>query len=661
MIYILSFWSDIGFSIKQALRTLTGRIAATLYGYIINLYNVFMYTARAEILTDEFIQGIYNKVGLILGIFMAFKLTFSLIQSLIDPNKLSDEKTGFGGIIKRSVISIVLLGITPSLFDMAFSFQNMIVGTSNSTDNIIYKIIVGESPSKDAETFGHVIAADLYFGFYKEAYEGALNEGVTIEYPDSGGVEIVKHDYKYLKESIVNGNLQFSDTVDYLSMTNSGKYVIVWDEIFAIGMAIAMIWILVSYCIQVATRVIQLAYLQLIAPVPILSYISDPEGSFKRWTQQCLTTYLDLFIRLAIIYFVITVSTQILEAVSDVDSVLFISTGLSKDSDELFWVSLFLILGLLMFGKKVPDLLKDLFPNLGGGAASIGFGLKKPKDLPGYGLAKGVATFGAGAAIGGIAGMASGLRHGERLRGKLAGFGGGFFRGAASARTKGNIFKNASKGMANVRAANQRAYEKHHDGSSFWGRKAPVHAERKAADFERELELYKNYNSVNDALDKELDKDASVQFEMNKLEQLKRTGTITEVLKDSRGNVIRDRSGNALTRTRAINANDIQRANDKIKAARERALENKISSGDAKISNFMQNLEAIRVAGVESGYEGFSNASLTDGSASARVSARKANKDSVVREDNNIQGAGGSRHEEYKRAKANAKYQRNGN
>ena len=116
-----------------------------------------------------------------------------------------------------------------------------------------------------------------------------------------------------------------------------------------------MVYILITYCISVATRVIQLAYLQLIAPVPILSYISDPEGSFKNWTKQCMTTYLDLFIRLAIIYFIITVSTQILQAFSEVGSVFYESTGLEAGSGTAKWVSRFLIIGLLMFGKRVPE------------------------------------------------------------------------------------------------------------------------------------------------------------------------------------------------------------------------------------------------------------------------------------------------------------------
>lgn len=465
MIYVLSFWSDVAFSIKQALRTFSCTVAAVIYNFIVDLYNVFMYTARAEILESSFIQGIYNKVGMILGIFMVFKLSFSLIQSLVDPSKFTDEKKGFGGIIKRSVISIVLLGITPSIFNMAFDLQNLVVGSANNTDNIIYKLIVGKAPSKDAESFGHVIASELYFGFYTENEPLKLNQGLEVTYPDSGGVQLEVHDYEYLKTQILEDHMSFSDTVDYISITNAGQYVIKWDGLFAIGFGLFMVYILITYCISVATRVIQLAYLQLIAPVPILSYISDPEGSFKNWTKQCMTTYLDLFIRLAIIYFIITVSTQILQAFSEVGSVFYESTGLEAGSGTAKWVSRFLIIGLLMFGKRVPELLKDLFPNFGGGAASIGFGLKNPKkmleDIPGMGIAKGAATFGLGTVVGGAAGMASGIKNGYGVRGKIAGAFGGFNRGiAGGAKTKGNIFKNVQCGMSSTRQARQRALDK---------------------------------------------------------------------------------------------------------------------------------------------------------------------------------------------------------
>ena len=123
MIYNLDILG-IGDAIKQALRTFSGRIAALIYELIDNLYSVFIYISRAQILENDFIQGIYKKVGMLLGLFMTFKLIFSLVQALIDPQKLSDDKKGFTAIIKRSVIAIVLLGITPSLFREAYNIQN---------------------------------------------------------------------------------------------------------------------------------------------------------------------------------------------------------------------------------------------------------------------------------------------------------------------------------------------------------------------------------------------------------------------------------------------------------------------------------------------------------------------------------------------------------
>ena len=674
MIYVLSFWSDVAFSIKQALRTFSCTIAAVIYNFIVDLYNVFMYTARAEILESSFIQGIYNKVGMILGIFMVFKLSFSLIQSLVDPSKFTDEKKGFGGIIKRSVISIVLLGITPSIFNMAFDLQNLVVGSANNTDNIIYKLIVEKAPSKDAESFGHVIASELYFGFYTENEPLKLNQGLEVTYPDSGGVQLEVHDYEYLKTQILEDHMSFSDTVDYISITNAGQYVIKWDGLFAIGFGLFMVYILITYCISVATRVIQLAYLQLIAPVPILSYISDPEGSFKNWTKQCMTTYLDLFIRLAIIYFIITVSTQILQAFSEVGSVFYESTGLEAGSGTAKWVSRFLIIGLLMFGKRVPELLKDLFPNFGGGAASIGFGLKNPKkmlgDIPGMGIAKGAATFGLGTVVGGVAGMATGIKNGEGFRGKLAGAFGGLGRGAASARTKGNIFKNAQNGMNSTRAARQRAYEKNHDGSTFWGRHVTSGgAARRKDELDRQIAANDAYANTMKLIEAETDKDARVISAQNNLDLISKKGRTSQAI------TVNGRTYAAGSRIAATDLNDaIAAAQKNVKNQRIACVEdvyNGVSTNGALVS-------LVNSAGTQvnensgKGYDGFGSVTVSSGTGQIDYSATStatstdkaeglfAYKSTAAADTGDIKNPGGSRHEEYERASANSKYNKTG-
>ena len=93
--YFLGIFQDIGDTIAQAFRSLMGNIVVKIYELIEYMYLLFNYLAKAEILDNSFITGIYQKVGMILGLFMIFKLTFSLIQSLINPDKLTDKKYGF--------------------------------------------------------------------------------------------------------------------------------------------------------------------------------------------------------------------------------------------------------------------------------------------------------------------------------------------------------------------------------------------------------------------------------------------------------------------------------------------------------------------------------------------------------------------------------------
>ena len=389
MIYNLDLFG-IGDSIVQACRTFVGWIAVTIYTLIEYMYHVFELLGRTEIIEDSFVATIYSRVGMILGVFMVFKLIFSLIQSLIEPDKFNDKKSGYGQIIKRSVISIVLLGITPSLFREAFNIQNYIVGSS-SKDNVIYKLIAGSS-SHNKGKVGRQLAGNLFFDFVTDVKEPILKEGMV----DDFGVSIdnatvaegtyiqrfQENNWENFQSSVLDEQKDFGDTLDYLAIKNSGKYVIELDWFPLLVVGGTVLYIIALYCVQVAIRVVQLAYLQLIAPVPILSYISDPEGSFKKWTKQCLTTYLDLFIILAIIYFVMTVISEVLDQFKNMSGVIYESAGLADEKwHAVLLVKAFIIIGLLLFGKKVPELLKDLFPNLGGGAAGFGFGLGLKKNL----------------------------------------------------------------------------------------------------------------------------------------------------------------------------------------------------------------------------------------------------------------------------------------
>lgn len=615
MIYNLAIF-EIMEAIEQALRFLLGSLCILVYELIGTFYNLFITISQINVLSgSDLVENLYNKVGLILGIFMVFKLTFSLIQALLDPDKLTDKNNGAPAIIKRSIIAIVLLGITPSIFKEAYSLQSILVGAKDQSDNILYKLIFSQNVSAYNNNFGTQLAADFYFTFFNDNDPPYLDEEIDTE--DSSLTASREGDnLAFLKQRVLStSNGDFRKTYSYLMEKQGGEYVIEFSPLLCLGAGILVLWMILTYCVQIAIRVFQLAYLQLVAPVPILSYISKPDGSFKKWTNQCMTTYLDLFLRLAIIYFVMAMANEV--------------QGVFKNMNGSFLVEVFLIIGLLMFAKKAPDLIKEIFPSMGG-AAKFDFGLGS-KPL------KGLATFGAGAAIGAVSGAATGIRHGGDWKGRITGALGGLGRGALSAKTKGNIISNARKGMANQRVASQKAYEKRNDGSTWWGRNiAPGDAARTKEAFDEELSLYSDYNTVVDGVDKELEKNGIVQAAMAQKQALMERAS---------------RGGPAPT------PKEISTADEHIKNAKKSALQIEIARGtNGKLMGMLANAEAIRAKGEKNGYAGFTTSSLTSGTAANRTTAFYDNKKQTGTETNEIKGAGGSRNAAYKEAEANAKY-----
>ena len=606
---------DVMEAIEQALRGLFGRLCIWVYQLIGMFYNLFITISKVNVLSgNELVETLYSRVGLILGLFMVFKLMFSLIQALVDPDKLTDTKNGAVSIIKRSLIAIVLLGITPSLFKEAYDLQATLVGAKSSSDNILYKLIFAKDTAAYVDNFGNELAAEFYFSFFKDDEYPELTDEIENEdrFTSYTGDTI-----ETLKKKVLSADkFSLDDTYQYLMMTSTGgQYVIEFSPLLCLGAGILILWIIITYCVQIAVRVFQLAYLQLIAPIPILSYISKPDGSFKKWTTQCTTTYLDLFLRLAIIYFVMAMVHSLSEVFENIDN--------------SFFVELFLIIGLLQFAKKAPDLIKEIFPSMGG-AAKFDFGLGS-KPL------KGLATFGAGAAIGAVSGAATGIRHGGDWKGRITGALGGLGRGALSAKTKGNIISNARKGMANQRVASQKAYERRNDGSTWWGRNiAPGDAARTKEAFDKELSLYSDYNTVVDGVDKELEKNGIVQAAMAQKQALMERAS---------------RGGPAPT------PKEISTADEHIKNAKKSALQIEIARGtNGKLMGMLANAEAIRAKGEKNGYAGFTTSSLTSGTAADRTTAFYDNKKQTGTETNEIKGAGGSRNAAYKEAEANAKY-----
>lgn len=617
MYFATSIGEDIKFAALGTIRTLLLTLCEFIYQSIYFCYNLFQRIGNAQIMDSTAVQSLYQKVGLLLGLYMIFRLTFSFIQYILNPDSMTDKQKGMGNVIKKVLIVIVLLGITPTIFKTAYSLQRLIIN-----ENVIPKLITGYSTSE--ENFGGELTWYLFSSFYKQDEEVTPNDGEECPELDSdliGAYIKDDADFSYAYNCLNNRGENVS--------TSEESFVIVFNGFFALAAGIAVLWMIVSYTISVGVRLIQLAYLQLVAPIPIMMYLEPKEdGTFKKWVKQCTTTYIDFFLRTAIIFFTITIIQVIMKTGT---GTFYDSVGGFASKGEALYTQIIMIIALMVFAKKVPDLLKELFP-MSGGAASLGFGLSNK-------TAKGLATFGAGAAVGAIGGVATGIAHGKgTLTGRVGNAFTGLFRGAASgAKTKGNVFSNARKGMANQRTASQRAYERNNDGSTWMGRNLGARdAARTKEAFDNELSLYSDYNAVADGIDKELEKSGEVQAAMAAKQAL--------MERASRGGI-------------APSAREITDADEEIKLAKKRTLQAEIASGtNGKLMGMLANAEAIRAKGEKNGYDGFTSSSLASGTDADRTEAFFDNKKRTGTETNEIKGAGGSRNEEYKKAEANAKY-----
>ena len=114
-------------------------IDAAVYWFVSMCYQLFVRMATLQLFNDAFFEDFANRIYAILGVFMLFYLAYALLNALIDPEKLTGDK-GVSKIASNLVISLVLLGLTPTIFDYAYRLQNYILSS-----NILGAIILDKS------------------------------------------------------------------------------------------------------------------------------------------------------------------------------------------------------------------------------------------------------------------------------------------------------------------------------------------------------------------------------------------------------------------------------------------------------------------------------------------------------------------------------------
>lgn len=494
----------------KLIRSFFFALDSNIFNFISNVYDLLITISRTTILSQSDINEFYQKIYALLGIFMLFKVGFSLITYVVNPDDFSDKSKGIGKIGQNVIISLCMLVLVPYAFNMAYDLQKILL-----EDNILVNIIFGD-PDNDKgttdylNTAGDKMAFTILNAFVTPNTSLEYNQNCTNVYSggnDSNGEPNLNR--SCLGMGLIDGSIQKTDnpkntmyayTTNYigsnsstidseLTETDLTNYVAglkkenlglmfrvnllkttikgdknVEDETFLMNyrypfstvVGVVTLLLLIGFCLDVALRSVKLAFLQLIAPIPIISFIdpkSGKDGIFKKWYKMCFSTFLSLFVRLLALYFGIYI-------ISKVSTMTDIVTGGTVTNG---FVQIFIIIGVLMFAKQLPKILEGLGIKIDGDGKFNLNPLKKIED--GMIGGKTVSKLGKGLAIG--AGGAALVGGASLLTGKGLHGTGTAMKNAITGGFKGNKFgKNFSTSYGAGAARKRQIAQMKNDGVS---------------------------------------------------------------------------------------------------------------------------------------------------------------------------------------------------
>lgn len=395
--------------------TIFDGVATTLLG---GIYKVFFLIANATIVSGDVIKVFYSRIQLILGILMIFKLAMSILNIIINPDVVKDQKQGPGKMVTRIVAALFMLTLVipiniPNatakslnayindhgiLFGVLYKAQDSIL-----SENILAKLILGTSSNADADDMdvnnlsdiGNSMASTVLKVFVRiNVNDDTLPacDYASEDNPCSNTVCAAEVNESHYAEENVDPQVILSHINDSCGRGSDERYAFGYTPIIGALVMLIMALIIMGFTVDIAVRAIKLAVLRLVAPVPIISYINPPKqggGAFDNWTKSLISTYVDLFVRLAIVYFALFMIQIIMNGGLDI----FGSNvqGFTFTSGVAF---IFVILGILVFVRQAPQFIKDILgikgkpmgnvglsSLLGGTAMAIGGG-----GLAGFGL-----------------------------------------------------------------------------------------------------------------------------------------------------------------------------------------------------------------------------------------------------------------------------------
>ncbi len=350
-------------------------------------YNIFYAVAHLDIFGGSsagqtLYDGITSRIYTVLSIVMVFIFAYQLIMMIADPD--GKAKEGASHLVRDTLVSIVMIIVLPVVFKYMALFQYHVL-----ENNTIPAIILGTNGSSSDNPPGKSISMMVLISFYHP-------NGTTYNtfFDESGKVRGDAYD-KCLNDTAAEDGEEHPTTCEKfvgelteweakINTNGNGLRSLVWNSslrgyigdtmsytwIISTGAALAVAWMFFCYALDIGVRAVKLGVLQLISPVPvILKIFPQTKKSFDKWFFHMKKTYVELFVRIAVIFF----GLEIVKLVPLFIRIIFDANNTISDSFTKCVATVILILGILRFCQDAPGLFKELFDTGSGLFSGINF------------------------------------------------------------------------------------------------------------------------------------------------------------------------------------------------------------------------------------------------------------------------------------------------